>query len=101
MGNAAGSGTVGPQGNHCCRYCTSFKQFIGNPDLKQHANTPVLRNSNEYQKIIAEVSRLRAMGHGYQGKADKLLTDNGYTEGLISCAFVYLFFIVLGFFFFF
>lgn len=84
MGAAAGSGVVGPKGNFRCCYCNCWKHFIGVPDLHKHEPVPVLRDPRYYAAIAAEVSTLRAKGHGYQGKADQLLTDTGYTEGIIS-----------------
>lgn len=84
MGNAAGTGVVGPQGKHCCRYCTALKAFIGNPDLSCHTTAPNLRDPHDYFLVVKKVDELRAKGYGFQGKADSLLKEHGYTEGLIS-----------------
>jgi len=52
--------------------------------LSTYTPTPSLRDPKHYASVIQEVDKLRAKGHGYQGKADDLLKANGYTEGVIS-----------------
>jgi len=83
IGNAAGSGVVGPSGKHCCRYCDVIHDELHDVSLLQCCSLR-LRNPQTYQDVQLKVDTFRKAGRGFQGKADELLTQYGYTEGLVS-----------------